>query len=416
MKTTKIILTILLFVFALSFSMVNGVSGKEVDKLKIGLMFGLTGAGSPIGPVQLEGAKLAIKEINEGGGAKIGGKKVPVEFVVRDDETKPDVALRRFRELVYEDKVHAIVGSTFAAISAALNKEVKKVPIPYFSVCVAPMTMFKKDEIADETFGVHGGAYSIGFAGAAYIINKLGYKNIYVFAPAYAFGWDQKAGAKDAIEKYGAKWEYAESPVGTPDFTPYLLKIAEKKPDIVMMAHWGVDAINVLKQAHETGLKKSTKIWFDWMTNVFGGGIPPEALEGVNSLMSWYWNMTGFNDPAIVKAAEDFVKKYIKEYNYPPDPYAAIAYIGVKEAIRGIEIAKSTDPKAISKAIMGHPKFDSMRGPGVWRADHQPLFKYGSFVVVGKGPQERKDKWDLVKVIGAYTGEDYLPPLKELGY
>ena len=118
MKTTKIILTVLLFVFALSFSMVNGVSGKEVDKLKIGLMFGLTGAGSPIGPVQLEGAKLAVKEINEGGGAKIGGKKVPVEFVVRDDETKPDVALRRFRELVYEDKVQAIVGSTFAAISA----------------------------------------------------------------------------------------------------------------------------------------------------------------------------------------------------------------------------------------------------------------------------------------------------------
>jgi len=62
MKTTKIILTVLLFVFALSFSMVNGVNGKEVDKLKIGLMFGLTGAGSPIGPVQLEGAKLAIKD------------------------------------------------------------------------------------------------------------------------------------------------------------------------------------------------------------------------------------------------------------------------------------------------------------------------------------------------------------------
>jgi branched-chain amino acid transport system substrate-binding protein len=81
-----------------------------------------------------------------------------------------------------------------------------------------------------------------------------------------------------------------------------------------------------------------------------------------------------------------------------------------------MEIAKSTDPKAISKAIMSHPKFDSMRGPGVWRADHQPLFKYGSFVVVGKGPKERKDKWDLVNVIGAYTGEDYLPPLKELGY
>jgi branched-chain amino acid transport system substrate-binding protein len=65
---------------------------------------------------------------------------------------------------------------------------------------------------------------------------------------------------------------------------------------------------------------------------------------------------------------------------------------------------------------MDNPKFNSMRGPGVWRTDHQPLFKYGSFIVVGKSPKEKKDKWDLVKVLGAYTGEDYLPPLKELGY
>ncbi|HYA89975.1 MAG TPA: ABC transporter substrate-binding protein [Thermodesulfobacteriota bacterium] len=416
MMTKKGMIFVSSLVVTLCLGLISDAGAQKVDKIKIGLMYGLTGAGSPIGPVQMEGSRLAVKDINEAGGVKIGDKKVPVEIVQRDDETKPDVALRRLRELVFEDKVHAIVGSTFAAISAALNKEVKKTPIPYFSVCVAPMTMFKKDELADTTFGVHGGAYAIGFAGAAYIINKLGYKNIYFFAPAYAFGWDQKAGAKDAIEKYGAKWEYAESPVGTPDFTPYLLKIAEKKPDIVMMAHWGVDAINVLKQAHEIGLKKNTRIWFNWMTNVFGGGIPPEALEGVNSLMSWYWNMAGFNDPAIVRAADEFVNKYIKEYNYPPDPYAAIAYVGVKEAVRGIELAKSTDPNAITKAIMDNPKFNSMRGPGIWRADHQPLFKYGSFIVVGKSPKEKKDKWDLVKVLGAYTGEDYLPPLKELGY
>lgn len=412
----RMILCFLLVLFSLTLLNANEIWSKDPDKIKLGLLFGLTGAGSPIGPVQVEGAKLAVKEINEAGGVKLGDKKIPLEIVVRDDETKPDVALRRLREMVSEDQVHAIVGSTFAAIAAALNKEVKKTPIPYFSVCVAPMTMFRKDEVADTTFGVHGGAYAIGYSSAAYIINKLGYKNIYVFAPAYAFGWDQKAGAKDAIEKYGAKWEYAESPVGTPDFTPYLLKIAEKKPDIVMMAHWGVDAINVLKQAHEIGLKKSTKIWFDWMTNIFGSGIPPEALEGVYSLMSWYYNMTGFNDPAIVKAADDFSKKYIKEYNTPPDPYAAISYVGTKEAVRGIEIAKSTDPMAIAKAVLANPKFDSMRGPGVWRGDHQPLFKYGSFVVIGKGPKEKKDKWDLVKMIGAYTGEDYLPPLKELGY
>ena len=395
----------------------GGVFAAPPDKIRVGLMFGLTGAASPIGPLQLDGAKLAVKEVNAAGGVKMGGKKVPIEIFVKDDESKPDIAIRRFRELIDESKVNVIVGQTFAPISAALNKEVKKTPIAYFPVNVVAATMFEKNEIAETTFAVHGSAYSAGYAGASYIVDKLGYKNIIFFGPAYAFGRDQWAGAKAAFEKRGIKVEYVESPVGTSDYTSYLLKIGEKKPDIVMLAHWGVDAINVLKQTYETGLKKKTKIWFDWMTNAFGSGVPPEALEGVYSLMSWYYDMKGFPDAAIVKTSDAFAKKFEKEYKYPPDPYSAMAYEGVMEAVRAMELAQSTDGKAMAKALMANPKFDSMKGQGMWRADHQPIFKYGAYVVIGKGAKERKDKkWDLVKVIGAYTGEDYLPTLSSLGY
>jgi branched-chain amino acid transport system substrate-binding protein len=392
-----------------------GAAGPE--KLKVGLMFGLTGAASPIGPLQLDGAKLALKDVNAAGGVRLGGKKVPVEFVVRDDETKPDIAIRRFRELVTEEKVHLLVGQTFAPISGALNKEVKKTPVLYFPVNVVALKMFEKAEIAPSTFAVHGSAYATGYAGAAYIVKNLKHKKIVFFGPAYAFGQDQWSGAKDAFARLGVKAEYLESPVGTSDFTPYLTKIAEMKPEIVMLAHWGVDAINVLKQSYEVGLKKQSRIWFNWMTNAFGSGVPAEALEGVYSLMSWYYNLEGFKDAAVAKAADDFTKKFRKEYGYPPDPYSAMAYIGTKEALRGIELAQSTDPDTVAKSLMKSPKFDSMKGPGSWREDHQPLFKYGAFVVVGKGAKERKDpKWDLVKIVDTYTGEDYLPPLKGLGY
>ncbi len=402
---------------ALALLLPAGAGAAAPGKIKAGLMFGLTGAASPIGPVQLDGAKLAIKEINAAGGVKLGGKKVPVEFVVRDDETKPDIAIRRFRELVEEEKVHLIVGQTFAPISGALNKEVKKTPVLYFPVNVVALKMFEKSEIAPTTFAVHGSAYAAGYASAAYIVKTLGHKNIVFFGPAYAFGQDQWAGARDAFKKYGAKAEYLESPVGTSDFTPYLTKIADMKPEIVMLAHWGVDAINVLKQSYETGLKKKSRIWFNWMTNVFGSGVPASALEGVYSLMSWYYDLKGFGDPAVVKAADDFTKRFRKEYGYPPDPYSAMAYIGTKEAIRAIELAGSTEPAAVAAALMKSPKFDSMKGPASWRVDHQPLFKYGAFVVQGKGAAERKDpKWDLVKIVDVYTGEDYLPALSGLGY
>jgi branched-chain amino acid transport system substrate-binding protein len=401
----------------LGFLMPSGTFAAAPDKIRIGLMFGLTGAASPIGPLQLNGAKLAIKEFNAAGGVNIGGKKVPIEFFVKDDESKPDIAIRRFRELIDENKANVIVGQTFAPISAALNKEVKKTPVAYFPVNVVAATMFEKNEMAETTFAIHGSAYSIGYAGASYIVDKLGLKKIVFFGPAYAFGRDQWVGAKAAFDARKIKVEYVESPVGTSDYTSYLVKIKEQKPDIVMLAHWGVDAINVLKQTYETGLKKTSKIWFDWMTNAFGGGVPPEALEGVYSLMSWYYDMKGFQDAAIVKASDEFTKKYMQEYKEPPDPYAAMAYEGVQEAVRGIELAQSLDAKAIAKAIMASPKFQSMKGEGVWRADHQPLFKYGAYVVLGKGASERKDKkWDLVKIIGAYTGEDYLPTLSSLGY
>lgn len=417
-KMSFLTIFFIISMFFAGFLFSQHVNAASPDKVRIGLMFGLTGAASPIGPVQLDGAKLAIKEINAKGGVNLGGKRVPIEFYVKDDESKPDVAIRRFRELIDENKVNAIVGQTFAPISAALNKEVKKKPIAYFPVNVVAIGMFDKNEMAETTFSIHGCAYSIGYAGAAYIVDKLGYKNVVFFGPAYAFGRDQWSGAKAAFEKRGIKADYVESPVGTSDYTSYLLKIGEKKPDVVMLAHWGVDAINVLKQAYETGLKKKVKaLWFDWMTNAFGSGVPPEALEGVYSLMSWYYDMKGFQDAAIVKASDAFTKKFRQEYKYPPDPYSAMAYEGVMEAVRGMELAGSLDAKAIAKAIMANPQFDSMKGKGIWRADHQPLFKYGAYVVIGKGAKERKDKkWDLVKIIGAYTGEDYLPSLSSLGY
>ncbi len=416
MKRTGLLFLACLVVASLVAAVPGSSAAGTPDQIKIGLMFGLTGPASPIGPVQLKGAKLAIDEINAAGGVKLGGKRIPVVAVVKDDETKGDVAVRRFKELRNEEKVVGLVGSTFAGIAKALNNQVRRQPIPYISACVAPMDMFEKGKLAPTTFGIHGTAYSIGYSGAAYIATKLKLKKVYFLAPAYSFGRDQFKGAKAAFDKYGVEVIYDEAPVKTADYTPYIQKIAAAKPDICMMAQWGTGAIAVLKQAHELGLKKKTKIWFNWMTNVFGSGVPAEALEGVYSLMSWYWNLEGFDDPEVVKAGQAFVEKYRKVYGEPPDPYAGMAYVGCKELIRGIELAQSTDPAKVAAAIMKSPRFLSMKGPGRWRIDHQPVFKYGAFVVVGKGPAQRKGKWDLVRVIGAYTGSDYLPPLATEGY
>lgn len=412
MKKACRCVSVALAVFVLS----AAVSVSSEPPIKLGVMFGLTGTASPIGPVQLDGVKLAVDEMNETGGIDFNGKKRLVEIIVRDDETKPDVAIRRFREFVNRDNVDAVLGQSLASISGALNQEVKRTRVAYFPVNVVGLDLFAPQELAETTFAIHGCAYSAGYAAAVTTVQRLGKKDIVFFGPAYAFGQDQWRGAQAAFADMGISARYLESPVGTNDFTSYLTRIMEMKPEAVMLAHWGVDAINVLKQSYETGLKNSTTIFFNWMTNAFGSGVPPEALDGVYSLMSWYYDLEDFADAEIAARAKAFTDKFRTKYNYPPDPYTALAYAGTLEALRALSDAGTSDPSAVAKAVMARPEFDSVKGKGTWRIDHQPEFEYGAFIVVGKGAAERRDNWDLVKVIGSYKGNNFLPSLENFGY
>src|SRR5512140_2569720 len=60
------------------------------DTVKIGVIYSITGAGSTVAKVQLDGINLAVKQVNDAGGITVKGKKLKVVPVIRDDETKPD--------------------------------------------------------------------------------------------------------------------------------------------------------------------------------------------------------------------------------------------------------------------------------------------------------------------------------------
>jgi branched-chain amino acid transport system substrate-binding protein len=383
-----------ILVFIVCFFVLSGPVLAQ-DKIKVGVMFSMTGAGSAIGKIQLDGVKLAIKQLNDAGGLSIGGKKLRVEAVIRDDESKPDVAVRRFRELVQDEKVNAFVGCTFAHIAKALNEQAAQIKdFLFFPVCSPPESVFSKGEKAPYTLNNLGANEGIGRISADYVAKKFKPKHVVLFLPDYAFGRGAGAGANKVFKTRYPNIKVSEvwSPLGSPDFTSYINKIEELKPDVVMLGHWGNDGIGVLKQIYEMKLAKKTKIFYNWV-------------------------ITGFKDPAVVKAAQKLSDAWRKEYNEPPDPYAMNAYAGMIEVARGWEIAKSVDPAKVYKAIMDNPKFEGPKGPATWRVDGRPHYKYTSFIVEGKGPKDRKDpKWDFAKVIDTYEGDDYEVDAKELGW
>ena len=402
-----------LFLFASA-----SVSWAAPAPIKIGAIYSITGAGSAVGKVQIDGIKLAIKQINDQGGLMIGGEKVKVEAVIRDDETKPDMAVRRYRDLIQEN-ITFIAGGTFAHIGKALNEQGRGGEALIMCTTGIEEAIFQKKEKSPYFLSSLGAVEAVGRISADYVSKTYKPKNVFLFLPDYAYGRGAFDGAsKTFSSKYpDVKFSVIWSPVGTLDYTSYIVKIAEAKPDVVMMGQWGNDAINALKQVHSMGLRKQTKLHFNSIVSAMAVGIPPEALEGVSMGMWWYHDLTGFKDEETVKATQKLNEVWQKEYGQPPDLMAMYAYVGLMETFRGIQLANSLEPAKVYNAILDNPEFRSVKGPAKWRIDGRPDYKYGFFILDGKGPKERKDpKWDFAKVVDAYVGEALCLPLKEMGW
>ena len=387
------------------------------DTVKVGAMFSITGTGSAVGKIQVEAVKLAAKEINEKGGLTLGGKKAKVELVIRDDETKPDVAVRRLREY-QNDGINLLVAGTFAHVSQAINEQVKGGQTHVIVPNGIQEKTFEKKEKAPYFSSSMGAVDAIGRICGDYVAKTYKPKSVILFRPDYAYGHGAAKGANKVFkEKYPhIKVSEIWSPVGTPDFTSYIIKIKEAKPDVVMMGHWGNDAINALKQVYELGLRKESKIFFNSIGYTLASGVPADALDGVTMGWWWYHDLSGLKDPATENAVKEIATKYMKEYGDMPDTFAIYTYIAMMETLRGVEASNSTDPAKVHKAIMEKPEFMGPKGPAKWRIDGRPDYKYAYFILDGKGSKARKDKHDIAKIVEAYTGPELCLSLKEMGY
>ncbi len=388
------------------------------ETVKIGVAYALTGKGSSLGVKQMDAATLAISAINEKGGVSLGDKKAKIDPVFQDTETKPDVAVRKMKAMIRENKIKALIGGTFAHVSLAMNAQSKRTPVLFCATNGVPEKMFTPKEKGPYSMSMIPPAESIGSGAAAYVTEVMKIKNIVLMLPDYAYGHGSLRGHENVLKKLpDVKYTAIMTPVGTTDMTPYLIKAMELKPEIVIMGQWGNDAINILKQAYEMGLMKKTKLFFQWIVNVFATGIPADALEGVICQMFWYHDMSGFPYPEVAKPASEFTARYRAAYGEPPDPYGTSAYMGVYNVVRGMELAKSVEPEKVYNAIMANPDWVGPKGPAKWMIDGNSRYKHSSFIAEGLGPKQRKDmKWDYVKVIDSYRGKYFQKTPGELGW
>jgi len=411
----KLFIFVMIFMAFVMFTTNTALAKEKQPKVfKLGFITGLSGALAHAAETQRKAVELLVEQVNAKGGLNMPWGKIKIELLVKDDEMKLDVGVRRFRELV-EAGVHGVSGSIYNPMSAALNEECKISGMPYIPGCVPAVDSFRKGNPAVATYSVAFTPWSIGWLMGDALIKGMGKKTIFWQGRPDSWGHTMLQGLKDACKEFGGKVVGAEElPKGAPDYSAVINKALASKADVFATNMFGGDAVACIKTAYDMGLHKQSMLFNCWTTYEVAMGIPEAAAAELNALTFYYYDMDEFNKDLAARG-KALREDHMKKYGFPPDAYAVLAYTAVDVLLQAVEKAGSVDYKKIGE-VLATATFDTVKGPSKFRIDHQLTGDYLAFLVKGKKASERKDKYDVFKVLGAYGGDMALPPLKSLGY
>ncbi|HEU4380858.1 MAG TPA: ABC transporter substrate-binding protein [Hyphomicrobiaceae bacterium] len=252
----------------------------QAKPYKIGSLQPLSGAAAAGGKTALVGIQMAADRINKSGG--ILGR--PVELVVEDYESKPDVGRRKAEKLAVEDKVDAEVGGFLSNVCLACMPvwEEHKI-VNMISVCLD--TTITGSKCNRYTFRPFDYAPAQAVAFAPYLVGKMGKKWHIAYAD-YSWGQSTKDAYADEIKKAGGEIVGTTGiPLGTADMTPFLSKITGDF-DGFFGIFFGKDGVTIGNQAFDLGLTKKYKWAGDGAiaesTNIPALGSKIEGFVGIN--------------------------------------------------------------------------------------------------------------------------------------
>ena len=377
---------------------------QAAEPVLIGLDNPLTGTYAINGKNELNGCELAIEQINAKGG--ILGR--PAKLLV-EDSTSGDAgtAVQKARKLIERDKVNFLVGNINSALALAMAQ------VAYEKGVIHIVPGGHTDAITGATchwnvFRVCNTTQMEANAVAGTLIKDFG-KKWYYITPDYAFGHTLQAGMERAAAKLGGTKVGGDlTPLGTTDFSSYLIKAQAAKPDVIIFLVQGDDMLNALKQAVQFGLDKRIHLAGAQQEMEPLEGLSPEARIGT-WVFEWYWNQPG------VPHVAEFVAAIKKKTGRVPTARTWFGFVSTWTCALAANTAKSLDAVKIAKALQGlklPPEIALMPNGAFYRAGQNQLIGdlyVGNAQATGSAPD------DLFHVTKVVKGTDVAGTLEETG-
>ena len=369
------------------------------DVVRIGVMADQTGPYSGNGG---PGSTLAVRMAVEDAGGRVLGK--PIEVIVADDQNKPDVGTNIARQWLEQQKVDTIVGGSASAIALSVSNMMKAAKKPYLLAgSVSTDLTGKACSPMSIQFGVD--TYSMPKAGVRGLVNQ-GVKTFYFITVEGAFGDSSLAAGRMFIEQSGASVVgNVKHPLGTTDFSSYLLQAQASKAKIIGLANAGGDTQNAIKQAAEFGITRGGQNLAGllvFLPDVHALGL--DKAQGLIFTETFYWDL---NDQT-----RAWTKRFVSQNGgkYPSMVHAGV-YGAVMHYLKAVEALKGDDGTKVVAKMKELPTDDPLFGKGSIRADGRKI--HPAYLVEVKKPAESKGPYDYYKVRATIPADQAFRPIDQ---
>ena len=354
----------------------------QTDVLRIGHLTPRTGFLGPLGEYAVMAIDLAVEEINAAGG--VNGRKI--ELLMQNPGSPPPAPSKAER-MIERDKVSCIIGEISSASALTIAQVAERNKTLFVNTGANSDALRGKD---CKRFMFHVESQNsmyVKSVGRSFLKDGLiKDKNWYSLTADYAFGHDLIGVARRFLGANGGKFAGDELvPTDATDFSSYLLKIRNAKPDLVVLNLAGNQITNFLKQYSEFGL-----------TFPVGG-------FGFDTALAWAAGKGNFVGtwPVVwhhlldTPGTKTFVANFTKKYGKPPENQAWGDYIATKIVTDAMRETKSTESVKLVEHFEKGAKFDVLKTrPGYFRAsDHQLMHEM--YAVTALPADKIKNQWDI---------------------
>jgi branched-chain amino acid transport system substrate-binding protein len=397
MQIIKVALAVCLLLASVAVARAQPASTEPV---RLGIILDMNSVYADVtGPGSELAARMAI--------ADFGGKVLsrPIELFVADHQTKADIAASIATKWFVTDNVVALLD--VAASSPALavmnvanihNRIVLLNGPGALSItnesCIATAVHY--------TYNTYATARAVTQA-----VMAQGGKSWFFLTADYTFGHQLQEASSNVIRANGGEvLGDARAPLGTSDFSSFLLRAQQSKAQVLGLANGGGDLINSVKQAAEFGLTrpgggmKLASLGAN-INDIHGIGL--EATQGMMLADAFYWDT---ND-----ATRAFSKRFFDKLKKMPNQLQAGVYSSTMHYLQAVQAAGTTDSAAVMAKMREMPVNDFFAQDGRIRADG--LMVHDMYLFQVKTPAESKAPWDYYKRIATIPGDKAFQPLSE---